>query len=43
MDSTFMNSQNCKESYTDRLLLSLSDKIDIKRSKKYVALSSLNI
>lgn len=26
-----------------RLLLSLSDKIDTKRSKKYVVLSSLNI
>ena len=39
----FMNSGNSKTSYLHRLLLNLSDKIDIKRSDNYVAISSLSI
>ena len=43
MDSIFMNSKNSKTSDLYRLLLSLSDKINLKRSDKYVALSNLSI
>ena len=38
-----MNSRNSKISTPERLLLNLSDKIDLKRSDKYVALSNLCI
>ena len=38
-----MNSENRKTSDLLRLLLNLSDKINLKRSDKYVALSSLSI
>ena len=38
-----MNSQNSKKSDSHRLLLNLSDKINLKRSHKYVALSNLRI
>ena len=43
MDTIFMNSSNSKTSYADRLLLNLSDKITLKKSDKYVALSNLGI
>ena len=43
MDTIFMNSENSKTSDPYRLLLILSDKIDLKRSTKYVALSYLSI
>ena len=38
-----MNSENSKTSDPLRLLLNLLDKIDLKRSDKYVALSNLSI
>ena len=38
-----MNSENSKTSDPHRLLINLSDKIDLKRSNKYVVLSSLSI
>ena len=38
-----MNSENRKTSKAHRLLLNLSDKINLKRSDKYVALSNLSI
>ena len=38
-----MNSKNSKTSDTHRLLLNLSDKIKLKRSDKYVALSNHSI
>ena len=38
-----MNSENNKTSGPHRLLLNLSDKINLKRSAKYVALSNLSI
>ena len=38
MDSIFMNSGNSKTSDPYRLLLNLSDKINLNRSDKYVAL-----
>ena len=38
-----MNSENSKSSDPYRLLLSLSDKINLKKSDRYVALSNLSI
>ena len=43
MDIVFMNSGNSKTPNPHRLLLNLSDKINLKRSVKYVALSNLCI
>ena len=41
MDTVFMNSDNSKTSDPHRLLLNLSDKINLKSKDKYVALSNL--
>ena len=41
MDTIFMNSENSKTSDLHRLLLNLLDKINLKRSDQYVALSNL--
>ena len=38
MDTIFMNSKNSKTSDPHRQLLNLSDKLNLKRSDKYVAL-----
>ena len=38
-----MNSENSTTSDTHRLLLNLAEKINSKRSDKYVALSNLSI
>ena len=38
-----MNFENSKTSYPHRLLPNLTDKINLKRSDKYVALSNLSI
>ena len=38
-----MNPENCKKSDPHRLLLNLSDKINLKRSDKYLVLSNLRI
>ena len=43
MNTIFMNSENSKTSDPYRLLFNLSDKINLKRSDKYVALSPLSI
>ena len=43
MGTIFMNSQNSKTFDPHRLLLNLSDKINIKRSDKDFALSNLSI
>ena len=43
MDTIFINSKNSKTSDPHRLLLNLSEKINLKRSDKYVALSNLSI
>ena len=43
MDTIFMNSENIKTSDHHRLLRNFSDKINFKRSDKYVVLSSLSI
>ena len=38
-----MNSKNSKTSDPQRLLLNLTDKIDLRRKDKYIALSNLRI
>ena len=43
MDTIFMNSENSKTSAPHRLLINLTDKIDLRRKDKYVALSNLSI
>lgn len=43
MSTTFMNPQNSKISDLHRLRLNLIDKMDVRRSDKYVALSELSI
>ena len=43
MNTIFMNSKNSKTSDPHRLLLDLTDKINLKRSHKYVALPNLNM
>ena len=43
MDTIFMNSENIKTSDPHRLLLNPTDKITLKRSDRYVALSKLSI
>ena len=43
MNTIFMNSKNSKTSDSHRLLLNLTDKIDLRRKDKYIALSNLKI
>ena len=43
MDTIFMNSKNSETSDPHRLLLNLTDKMNLKRSDKYVALSNHTI
>ena len=43
MDIISMNSKNSKTSDPHRLLDNLTDKIDVKRKYKYIALSNLSI
>ena len=43
MDTIFMNSKNSKTSDLDTLILHPSDKVNLKRSDKYVALLNLSI
>ena len=43
MDTKFMNSENSKTCDPHRLLLNISDKINLKGSDKYMALSNLSI
>ena len=43
MVTIFMNSGNSKTSDLHRLLLNLSNKTNLKRNDKYVALSNLSI
>ena len=43
MNTIFMNSENSKTSDSHRLLLDLTDKIDLRRKDKYIALSNLSI
>ena len=43
MDPIFMNSKNSKTSDPHRLLLNLTNKINLKRIYEYVALSNISI
>ena len=43
MNTLFMNSTNTKTSDPRSLLLNLTDKIDVRRKDKYIALSNLSI
>ena len=43
MDTIFVNSENSKTSDPHIRLVNLSDKINLKRREKYVALSNLSI
>ena len=43
MDTIFMNSENSEISDPHSLLLNLSDKTNLKRSERNVALANLNI
>ena len=43
MNAIFMNSSNSKTSDPHRLLLNLTDKINLRRKDKYIALSNLSI
>ena len=43
MDTIFMNSRNSETFDPHRLLVNLTDEINLKRGDKYVALSNLSI
>ena len=43
MDTVFMNSKNSETSDLHRLLLNLTDKLDLRRKNKYIALSNLSM
>ena len=43
MDTIFLNSENSKTSDPHRLLLTLTDKLNLKINDKFVALSNLSI
>ena len=43
MDSIFMNSENSRTSEYNVLVLKLTDKLDLRRCQKSVALSNLSI
>ena len=43
MDKSFMNSENSKTSEYNVLVLKLTDKLDLRRGQKTVALSNLSI
>ena len=43
MGTIFVNSKNSKKSNLHKVLINLSDKINLQRSDKYVALSNLSI
>ena len=43
MDTIFMNSENSKTSEPHVLILKLTDKLDLRRGKKIIALTNLSI
>ena len=43
MDTIFMNSENSKTSKRHILILKLTDKLDLRRGEKIIALSNLSI
>ena len=43
MDTVFINSESSKTSEPHVLILKLTDKLDLRRGEKIIALSNLNI
>ena len=43
MDTIFINSENSRISEYDVLLLKVTDKLDLRRGKKSIALSNLSV
>ena len=43
MNTIFMNSESIKTSDHNRLLINLTDKIDLRKKDRYIALSNLSI
>ena len=43
MDTKFINSKNSKRSDPHRLLLNLTDKLNLRKKDKYITLSNLSI
>ena len=43
MDTIFMNSENSETSEAHILILSITDKLDLRRGEKIIALSNLSI
>ena len=43
MNTIFINSKNSKKFHPRRLLLTLTDKIDLRIKNRYIALSNLSI
>ena len=43
MNTIFINSKNSKTSDPNRLLLNVTDKIDLSRKDKFIALSNISI
>ena len=43
MDTVFINSENSKTSEPNVLILKLTDKLDLRRGEKIIALSNLGI
>ena len=43
MNTIIMNSKSSKTTFSHRLLLNLIEKINLKKSDKYVALSNLRV
>ena len=43
MNTIFINSKNSKKFHPGRLLLTLTDKIDLRTKNRYIALSNLSI
>ena len=43
METTFMNTENSKRNEPHRFVLNLSQRLDLRRSNKHVALQNLSI
>ena len=43
MDTIFMNSENCKTPEPYVLILKLTEKLDLRRGEKIIALSNISI
>ena len=43
MSTIFINSENCKTSHAHRLMLNLTDKIDLQKDDNCIGLSGLSL